>query len=89
MFQMLRLRRKCPSPKGHASRDFLFLKVPRTWELSLDDWLKLLATQTCEMQNHRMYETLNQCVKAEAINLAEYYEQLHEASFHMQLFCGR
>jgi hypothetical protein len=50
MFQMLHLRRKCPSPKGHASRDFLYLKLPPTWELSLDDWLKLLATQTCKIR---------------------------------------
>jgi hypothetical protein len=52
--------------------------------LSLDDWLKLLATQRCEhMQNHEKYETLDQCVKAEAKKLDEHYQRIHEASFHM------
>jgi hypothetical protein len=60
---------------------------PRGWQdtLSLNDWLKLLATQACEqMRNHKKYESLNQCVKVEAKKLGEYYERLHEASFHMQ-----
>jgi len=85
MFQMLHLRRKCPVPKVTPAETSFYLCYLQRGELSLDDWLKLLATQTCEMQNRRMYETLNQCVKAEAIKLAEYYEQLHEANFHVQI----
>jgi hypothetical protein len=51
--------------------------------LGLDEWLTLLASQRCEhMQNH-VYVTLGQCVKAEARKLDEYYQRLHEASFHM------
>lgn len=51
--------------------------------LSLDEWLKFLATQRCEhMQSHEMNETLDQCVKAEAKKLDEHYQRIHEASFH-------
>jgi hypothetical protein len=59
---------------------------PLGWRntLSLDDWLKLLATETCGGMKVPKTEIFAQCVATEARRLDEFYRRVHEASFHMR-----